>query len=276
MLAFASGGSLVPTSLGSTAEQDIDTWLPSFNLKLDLTDSLVFRFGASRAMARPDMGYLKNFTSIGITFPSETDATDPRWVKNSSGDIVGINPSYGADSQNPFLEPTTADQIDFTLENYFADVGSFSLELFYKKFYNYIQYGSYNRDVTLNGVTNTVEVTGPIQGDGAKIKGFEVAFQRYFDFLPCALRWPGHAGELHLVQKHGHQEPEPTIVSNDGSGGTAAAAVLRSRDSIQTDAWKVCRRRVQLDRHVRKGAVGFARPPITGVRSSWSRRSIAA
>ena len=66
----------------------------------------------------------------------------------STGTIVGMNPSYSADSQNPFLEPTTADQIDFTLENYFADVGSFSLALFYKKFNNYIQYGSYNREVT--------------------------------------------------------------------------------------------------------------------------------
>lgn len=235
MLAFASGGALTPTTLGSTAEQDVNTWLPSFNLKLDLTDSLVFRFGASRALARPDMGYLKNFSSIGITFPSTTDATDPRWVKDGSGTIVGMNPSYSADSQNPFLEPTTADQVDFTLENYFADVGSFSLALFYKKFNNYIQYGSYNREVTLNGVTNTVEVTGPIQGDGAKMRGYEIAFQRYFDFLRPPFNGLGVQANYTYVQNTGIKNQNTTIVSNDGSGGTQGGGITQS-ESIQTDA----------------------------------------
>ena len=235
MLAFASGGAQVATSLGSTAEQDVNTWLPSFNLKLDLTDSLVFRFGLSRALARPDMGYLKNFSSIGITFPSTTDATDPRWVKDSSGTIVGMNPSYSADSQNPFLEPTTADQVDFTLENYFADVGSFSLALFYKKFNNYIQYGSYNRDVSLNGVTNTVEVTGPIQGDGAKMSGYEVAFQRYFDFLRAPFDGLGVQANYTYVKNTGIKNQNTTIVSNDGSGGTQGGGITQS-ESIQTDS----------------------------------------
>jgi iron complex outermembrane receptor protein len=235
MLAFASGGSQVASSLGSTAEQDVDNWLPSFNLKLDLTDSLVFRFGASRALARPDMGYLKNFTSIGITYPSTTDATDPRWIKDSTGTIVGMNPTYQADSQNPFLEPTTADQFDITLEDYFSDVGSVSLALFYKKFNNYIQYGSYNRDVTLNGVTNTVEVKGPIQGDGAKMKGLEVAFQRYFDFLPAPFDGLGVQANYTYVKNTGIKNQNVTIVSNDGSSGTAGGGITQSQ-SIQTDS----------------------------------------
>jgi TonB-dependent receptor len=235
MLAFASGGSQVPTSLGSTAEQDVDHWLPSFNLKLDLTDSLVFRFGASRAMARPDMGYLKNFSTIGITFPDELDANDPRWVKDSSGTIVGMNPTYSGDSQNPFLEPTTADQIDFTLENYFADVGSFSLALFYKKFNNYIQYGAYNREVELNGVTNTVEVTGPIQGDGATMRGYEIAFQRYFDNLPAPFDGLGMQANYTYVQNTGIKNQNTTIVSNDGSSGTEGGGITQAQ-SVQTDA----------------------------------------
>jgi iron complex outermembrane recepter protein len=180
------------------------------------------------------MGYLKNFSSIGITFPSETDANDPRWVKNSAGEIVGINPSYSADSQNPFLEPTTADQVDFTLENYFADVGSFSLALFYKRFNNYIQYGSYNREVMLNGVTNTVEVTGPIQGDGAKMRGYEIAFQRYFDNLPAPFDGLGMQANYTYVQNTGIKNQNTTIVSNDGSGGTQGGGITQS-ESIQTD-----------------------------------------
>ena len=33
-------------------------------------------------------------------------------------------------------------------------------------------------------MTRTVQVTGPANGKGAKIKGVEVAYQRFFDFLP--------------------------------------------------------------------------------------------
>jgi iron complex outermembrane recepter protein len=235
MYAFASGGSLIPTTLGSTAEQDVDTWLPSFNLKLDLTDSLVFRFGASRALARPDMGYLKNFSTISMGLADTDDANDPRWVKDSSGNIIGMNPTYSADSQNPFLEPTTADQIDFTLENYFADVGSFSLALFYKKFNNYIQYGAYQREVELNGQTNTVEVTGPIQGDGASMRGYEVAFQRYFDFLKAPWDGLGVQANYTYVRNTGIKNQNTTIVSNDGNGGTTGGGITQS-ESIQTDS----------------------------------------
>jgi len=235
MYAFASGGSLIPTSLGSTAEQDVNTWLPSFNLKLDLTDSLVFRFGASRAMARPDMGYLKNFSTISMGLADTNDADDPRWIKDSSGNITGMNPTYSADSQNPFLEPTTADQIDFTIENYFADVGSFSLAVFFKQFNNYIQYGSYNREVTLNGVTNTAIVKGPIQGDGASMRGYEVAFQRYFDFLRPPFDGLGMQANYTHVENTGIKNQNTTIVSNDGSGGTNGGGISQS-ESIQTDA----------------------------------------
>jgi hypothetical protein len=194
MLAFASGGSQVATSLLSTAEQDVNTWLPSFNLKLDLTDSLVFRFGASRALARPDMGYLKNFTSVGITYPSTTDATDPRWIKDSSGVINRMNPTtrptLKTRSSNP---PRGSDRLhlgELFLRRGFSLVGVVLQEV-----QQLIQYGSHNREVTLNGVTNTVEVR-PDSRRRRQMSGYEVAFQRYF--ASPALRWAGHAGELHL------------------------------------------------------------------------------
>ncbi len=235
MLDFASGGSQVAQSLGSTVTKDVTNVLPSFNLKLDLTDKLLLRFGASRALARPDMGYLKNFSSIGMTLPSTTDPNDPRWVRDGSGTIVAINPTYQASSQNPFLEPTTADQFDVTLENYFSDVGSLSLAVFYKKFNNYIQYGSYNREVLNNGVTNTVQVNGPIQGDGAKIKGFEIAFQRYFDFFRAPFNGLGMQANYTYVKNSGITNQNVTIVSNDGSSGTAGGGITQAQ-SVQTDS----------------------------------------
>ncbi len=57
----------------------------------------------------------------------------------------GSTPSYSANAYNPYLKPTSAWQYDLSLENYFANVGQFSVAAFYKKFNNYIQYGIFRR-----------------------------------------------------------------------------------------------------------------------------------
>jgi hypothetical protein len=56
--------------------------------------------------------------------------------------------------------------------------GSFTAAVFDKSFNDYIQYGNYTREFTNNGVPATVIINGPDPGDGAKLKGFEVAYQR--------------------------------------------------------------------------------------------------
>src|SRR3546814_10461283 len=79
----------------------------------------------------------------------------------------------------------TADQFDLTLEYYFGRSSSFTATGFYKKFYDYIQAGQFNLEVTNNGVTEDVRVNRPANGDGASIYGAEFAFQTFFDFLPA-------------------------------------------------------------------------------------------
>jgi TonB-dependent receptor len=169
----------------NTASADHQDWLPSFNIKFDLTDEFLVRFAWSRAMARPDIGNMKNYVGIGGTLPSQNDANDPLWVKNASGEIVGANVAYTGGAQNPYLSPITADQWDLSLEYYFADVGSLTLTYFDKQFDDYIQFGTYFRELTNNGETKTAEIRGPMNADGAALKGFEIAFQRFFDFLPA-------------------------------------------------------------------------------------------
>src|SRR3546814_13744067 len=63
----------------------------------------------------------------------------------------------------------TADQFDLTLEYYFGRSSSFTATGFYKKFYDYIQAGQFNLEVTNNGVTEDVRVNRPVNGDGASI-----------------------------------------------------------------------------------------------------------
>jgi iron complex outermembrane recepter protein len=197
-IGFQNGASIVGNS--STKHEH---FLPSFNMKLELTDEWLLRFAASRAISRPDMGNLKNYLGISASLPSVNDANDPGWVKDANGQIVGVNVKYTGSAQNPYLAPVTATQYDISLEYYFAAVGSLTMALFEKSFDDYIQYGKYNRTVTnADGISRVVEVNGPLNGQGAKINGFEVAYQGFFDFLPSPFDGLGvQANYTHINNK---------------------------------------------------------------------------
>jgi outer membrane receptor protein involved in Fe transport len=121
------------------------------------------------------MGLCKNYTvaRVGPDCTSGTVTYTP--AGDCEGEPTSYTPRYTGTAGNPQLAPTTADQIDLTYEWYFSNTGSLTMALFAKSFNDYIQYGSYLRTFTNNGVTRDVSVTGPITGDGAKLRGFEVA-----------------------------------------------------------------------------------------------------
>jgi TonB-dependent receptor len=192
-------------------------WLPSFNMKLELTDEWLLRFAASKAISRPDMGNLKNYLGVRAALPSVDDANDPLWIKDGSGQIVGANVKYTGGAQNPYLAPVEANQYDLSLEYYFADVGSLTMAVFQKNFNDYIQFGKYNREVTNNGVTRLVEIQGPLNGSGAKINGYELAFQRFFDFLPSPFDGLGVQANYTHINNKGITNANITNVGGEGS-----------------------------------------------------------
>jgi iron complex outermembrane receptor protein len=221
-LAFASGG-----DVAQTAKKSHSHFLPSFNVRFDLGPSWLLRLAASRAMSRPDIGLLKNFQSLSIALPT-TSNTDPLWIKDpGTGRIVGVRPFYTGDAFNPYLKPITAWQFDASLEHYFGTAGLFSFAVFQKSFYNYIQYGTFNLDVTRDGVTRTVQMRGPANGKGAKIRGFEVAYNRFFDFLPKPFDGLGMQANYTFVKGTGIPNTNLSIVgttpgtTNEGTGNTA-------------------------------------------------------
>ncbi|HTF96299.1 MAG TPA: TonB-dependent receptor [Cellvibrio sp.] len=207
-----------------------DNVLPSFNLKYDLNDEWLIRFALSRAMSRPDVGNMRNFVSVDAKLPDVSSANDPLWIKDSSGEIVGANVYYSADAQNPYLKPIIADQVDLSVEHYFDTVGSFSATVFAKQFDDYIQSGVFRRDYTNNGVTRTVEVTQPLNGDGAKISGIEVAYQRFFDFLPSPFDGLGVQANYTYIDNSGITNTN--ITSNTAAGSTQSN---QTTDSVQVD-----------------------------------------
>lgn len=230
-IAFSNGAS-------STLNSDVThiDWLPSLNLRLKLNDQWQLRFAASRAMSRPDMGYFKNFVSISSPSFDANCTTANACTFNAQGVPTDFIPKWTASAGNPGIKPTTADQFDFTAEDYFASVGSFTFDAFYKKFYNYIEYGSYARNFTNNGVTETVRINGPINGDGATIKGFELAYQRFFDFLPGI--WNGfgiQANYTHLVNS-GITNTHVSDVSGSGDLNTGGSGIDSAVEAIDPHA----------------------------------------
>ncbi len=212
--------------------------LPSFNLKLDLTSRLVSRFAFSRAMSRPDVGLLRSFINVNRLSPNLTDRNNPAIIFGPDGVTpVGYNFGYNAQAGNPNLKPIVADQFDATLEYYFAKDGTLSATLFQKNFQNYIQQGRYVLAATNNGVTRNILVTGPQNGDGAKIRGAEFNFTTYFHFLPGALKGLGVQANYTYVQNQGIKSGG--LISSFTGGadpGAAGGGVTFDSTAVKADA----------------------------------------
>ncbi|ESQ85031.1 hypothetical protein AEAC466_04815 [Asticcacaulis sp. AC466] len=137
--------------------------LPSFNVRVKASDTLQFRGAYSRAISRPNFDQLSTNLSLGAANQ--------------------INPKTGhasASQGNPYLKPITSDNYDLTAEWYFAQNGSLTGGVFLKKTDGFI-YGD-NVPRTFGGRTYDT-ATSTNAGNGT-IKGFEVAYQQFFDFLP--------------------------------------------------------------------------------------------
>lgn len=200
--------------------------LPSFNLRADVARNWLVRFAASKAMSRPDIGLLKNFERVTLGLPATSAPGDSRWIKDEAGNIIGVTPSYTAAAFNPYLKPITAWQFDLSIEHYFGNAGQFSFALFHKKFSDYIQSVTVPQDITHNGVTRTVLETIPLNAPGAKIQGFEVAYNAFFDFLPHPFDGFGVQANYTYVKNSGITNtnlgpPNSPTNTNAGNVGTS-------------------------------------------------------
>jgi iron complex outermembrane receptor protein len=147
-------GVLSPVSV----DHDYSEILPSLNVIVTLTEESQLRFGLARTMSRPPLIEMRTGFAIDETMEPFT-----------------------ASGGNPTLDPFVANQADLGYEYYFGDDGAITVSLFYKDLKNHI--GNSQENLSFNGVD--YEFTGPVNGDGGKIKGFEVLFQQAFTQLPA-------------------------------------------------------------------------------------------
>lgn len=133
--------------------------LPSLNLQVNLTDTLQARFAASKTVTRPDFSQLSPSLTLTTFFHT-----------GSAG--------------NPNLKPMKADGYDGSLGWYFNKGGYLFGDVFYKKVSGFISYNTaveqyYGQDF---------QISRPVNADSGTLRGVELAYQQFFDFLPDAFR----------------------------------------------------------------------------------------
>ncbi|HZD51558.1 MAG TPA: TonB-dependent receptor, partial [Woeseiaceae bacterium] len=147
--------------------------LPSFNLRVNLTDELLVRFAASRAISRAAFADLQAYRTLSASLPNGVTLEDGP----SLDDFILTADLY----DNPELEPIVADQLDLSLEWYFNEAGGMAhVNVFYKDVSDLIsrtfteeQYGG-----------NTYSVAQPTNNGEGEITGVEVGLKKFFDELP--------------------------------------------------------------------------------------------
>ena len=222
-IAFMNGG-----TIEQSGGADHTNWLPSFNVRFGFTDQQFARVAISRALARPDMGLYKNYVGVSRAGTTCGGGVVYEIPGDCNSNPVSYTPQYNADAGNPALKSTTADQLDLTYEYYFSNTGSFTGALFYKKFNDYIQYGDFEREFTNNGVTRPVLIHGPITGDGASLRGFELAYQQFFDALPEP--WNGLGLQTNYTYVDNQGITNSSLNSAVGDGTVAQSPLITFTD----------------------------------------------
>lgn len=132
--------------------------LPGLHLRYDAADDWVLRASANKTVSRPSFGDIS-----------------PRVGYSRGDEEVRLG--------NPELDPYESKNIDLSVEKYLGSTGIVSLGLFHKSIDGYIVETVRTNDPAYGGF----DVTQPINGRKATVRGAELNWQQQLAFLPAGL-----------------------------------------------------------------------------------------
>ncbi|MDL2357993.1 MAG: TonB-dependent receptor [Pseudomonadota bacterium] len=154
-------------SLGGTVyyktptERTFNNLLPSLNLRYEIRQDMIGRFGASRTIGR------QNYNVLGAAFG-----------------VPGCNANgCSVTGPNPDLHPMTSNNIDMAWAWYFAPRSLVSVDLFHSKIDGYVKTGANPQGSTVDlvdpkdNIVKTFFINTSSQ-QGARISGIEVAYEQ--------------------------------------------------------------------------------------------------
>jgi len=200
LIAAASGGGGVTVNQVTPTKNNYTDVLPSLNLRWYLQDNMFLRFAAGKSISRPTFAQLQPVFALGFNFeagtgyPTGCDITPPTYTCP--------NPFRGTGA-NPTLKPIQSLNLDVSWEYYFGKAGQLSADLFYKHVKDFIFAGVQSVPITAGGQTIDFDMVTLENGSKGKIKGFELAYQQFYDFLPKPLDGLGFSANLTYIDSSG-------------------------------------------------------------------------
>ena len=208
-----------------SADIEFDHVLPSFNVKIGVTDNFFVRAAVSKGISRPDLAAFQTGGGFG-------DNTN---TLRATGTLE-TGPLFAIDTGNRLLRPVEAWNYDVSAEWYFDNVGSLTLSLFKKDFEKLITRGATQRVVTSDtGTTALVEFRADTNVQDASMEGFELAYQQTFDFLPEPFNALGAQATYTYVDASDVIEPENITRRTPFADGLSLAGV--SEDTVNLTAF---------------------------------------
>ncbi|MEC3909273.1 TonB-dependent receptor [Sphingobium sp. CR2-8] len=195
-----------------TIRRSYEDWLPALNVAIFPHRDFIVRASVADVITRPSLGSL-----------------------TPGGSVDGFN--YNISFGNPQLEPFRATSYDLAFEYYFAPQSLFSVAFFKKDVSSFPisdtttgTYASTGLPVSIippsSPAAGNVEgrlwnITRPINGSGASLKGVEIALQAPFTFLPGFLsHFGGIVNATFIKSSATYTTPGPIL--NPCSGANCA------------------------------------------------------
>ncbi len=151
------------TSTLVTDENDYTNILPSANIVFNVSDNFLVRLSGSQTMQRASIADLAPSTFFNATNLSVTGG-------------------------NAALEPPISTQADISFEYYTGKSSLISGAFFYKDVKDFIaSFVTTGIDTNLDPAGRELTFSRPENLASARIKGFEIGIQQFFDFLPAPL-----------------------------------------------------------------------------------------
>ncbi|MCL1499083.1 TonB-dependent receptor [Xanthomonas nasturtii] len=161
-------GVLSPVSI----DRRIDKVLPNYSANLTLHDNLLLRLAGSTTITRPEFADL-----------------NPQLALYQSTESLPARGNGG----NPQLRPVESRNADVSLEWYFRPGSLLSVAGFHRRIDGYIQ--NYAADEPIGGVVYSI--SRPRNAGEGTLKGMEVGYTHFYDFLPGW--WSGFGSQLNYT-----------------------------------------------------------------------------
>ena len=141
-------------------------WLPNANLNFRFAPDWQLRLAATKTRTRPQFEQLN--PSLDLSAPVTCSPGQTNCTRNGSGG-------------NPFLKPLRSENYDASLEYYFSRSGFISAAVFQRNLKGFIVNRTFSYPQP-DAAGATLLITGPVNTNKGKIKGFEAQVSTFFDW----------------------------------------------------------------------------------------------